>query len=154
MTEIELRQQIAGAANSFLEVPYGHQRRSRAMVDCIGLVVCVGSELGIMKWDEKSEAVKPFLNYSYTSDMQLMKKGLETFLHQIIPKENATIGDILWIRSPRPQHLGIITRLNPMVMVHAQRTAGKVVEHRITSKVKNHIVAAWRYPGLQEIAGE
>lgn len=148
MMEQELRRKIAEKAREMLGTPYAHQHRTKRAMDCIGLVILVGAEAGVMEWNEDSEEWKKFKNYDSTPDMWTMKMGLETFLYPL-PMKSYGLGDIIWLRDVgHARHLGIVT--SERSYVHALRSEEKVIESILTPYVKNFIRATFRYPLLQE----
>jgi cell wall-associated NlpC family hydrolase len=46
-----LRSQIVAKAKSFIGTPWKHQGRSRRAVDCVGLVIAIADELGVLPPD-------------------------------------------------------------------------------------------------------
>jgi hypothetical protein len=46
-----LRSQIVAKAKSFIGTPWKHQGRTRRSVDCVGLVVAIADELGVLPPD-------------------------------------------------------------------------------------------------------
>ncbi len=153
MNEQELRHAIKTATLCYLNVPYRHLGWGPKFFDCIGLIVRVGWDLGIL-----AEDIDPvFRSYSTNPDPEHMKAGLDRYLDRLIPSSTAGVGDVFWFRDRRrysdahtsPMHVGIITRKDPAAtyVAHAclPKPHEKVVQSRITGKF---IVGAWRYRGL------
>ncbi len=66
-----------------------------------------------------------------------------------IPVSEVNLGDVLIIKfAVEPMHFAIVTALNPMYVIHALSTVGKVVEHRFDQVWTNRIVRAYRFRGL------
>ena len=134
------RQTIIDAARTYLGTRFKHQGRIKgAGIDCVGLVLCVGIDVGL--------DLPRYLDYSRHPDGKTLQDRLETHM-QRIPEADALPGDVLLFRGKsQPQHVGIISA--PGYMVHAHLSYRKVVEHRIDSSWQKLIVAAYRYPGVE-----
>lgn len=130
------RQQIIDAARSYLRVPYHHQGRNRAGIDCAGLIVCVARDVGIELQDMGG--------YPRTPDGKALRSFVEEQGRRVAEYQP---GDILLMRFERdPQHLAIVTDRG---MIHSYLGAGKVVEHGIDKTWAKRIVAAYAFPGVE-----
>jgi cell wall-associated NlpC family hydrolase len=133
------RQQVVTAARAKLGAAFRHQGRGPEAYDCVGLVIKVAHELGLSEFDSKA--------YTRAPDPVEMREALESNL-DYVPFRTVQPGDVLWFRAPEPQHLAVVTQLEPMLMVHAHSRAGRVVESRIDRFWRGRIVACFRYRGL------
>lgn len=132
------RQSVVEAARSYLGVRYHHQGRTRAGLDCAGLIVCVAQDLGIPTTADIS-------GYARTPDGVMLKALLDT---AAVPVTAWQEGDILLLRfDAAPQHLAIVTEAG---MIHSYLAARRVVEHRLDEQWRARIVAAYAYPGVSE----
>ena len=120
-------------------VPFVHQGRSGAGVDCIGLgVVCAkGAGFNI---DDRTD-------YPRQPDGQLIP-AVSTHCHQVSgiykpgDESNWLPGDVLAMRFKKdPQHLAIWTG---ETVIHCFEGVGKVVEHNLDDKWKRRIHSVWR----------
>lgn len=143
------RAEIVAEARSWIGTPWLHQASVRgAGCDCIGLIVGVGAALGVpeaMQWLKDPS----FRTYGRLPDPALLLQGATTYLDRIKIRE-ASLGDTLlfhWEGGP-PRHFGIVTKLEPMYMVHALAQARRVTEHRIDELWQSRIVMAFRAKGL------
>lgn len=111
--------QIIESARSFLGVRYQHQGRSREDgLDCGGLLLVVGRELGITELE--------FLGYSTAPDGETFERLLNEQLDEIIPKENLQIADIIACDyGDGIQHTAFVTRIEPLTVIHAKRPRGQ-----------------------------
>ncbi len=121
------RQQVIEVARSWIGTPYRHQGRSRSYVDCIGLIVCVGADLG-----ETIEA--PFDYTDSPSGKMLMDRSRVQF-NEVTDRTAPIPGDIMalwgWNRN-EPQHFAIAADYGSRpTMIHAFSKRGQVVEHDI-----------------------
>jgi NlpC/P60 family putative phage cell wall peptidase len=134
------RQTIIDAARTYLGTRFKHQGRIKgAGIDCVGLVLCVGIDVGL--------DLPRYLDYSRHPDGKTLQDRLETHM-QRIPEADALPGDVLLFRGKsQPQHVGIISA--PGYMVHAHLSYRKVVEHRIDATWRALIIRPYRYPGVE-----
>ncbi len=153
----EIRQFIVHEALRHEHKPYADQAWGPTYFDCIGFVGYVGLKLGLLYFEEGCEEGKKFRAYSQDASVGLQKEALDTFLVRLPSKRDAEIGDIFWFRDPNPRHLGIIVRVNPYYIIHASRDCrsnlrrnGEVILQRLSDRDGTYVVAAWRYPKLQE----
>jgi cell wall-associated NlpC family hydrolase len=130
------RQQIIDAARSYRGCAYHHQGRNRAGIDCAGLIVCVGRDVGI--------ELRDMGGYPRTPDGKALRSFVEEQASRVTEYQP---GDILLMRFERdPQHLAIVTDRG---MIHSYLGAGKVTEHGIDATWAKRIVAAYAFPGVE-----
>lgn len=136
------RAAIVAAARGWLGVPWRHQGRSRAGVDCVGLVVVVCQGLGLSDYDSTVYGRDPdptrFLGH-FTAGGAVRVNPIE-----------AQDGDLLVFRqSAFPCHAGIrSTQYGVPYVIHAHLAHRKVVEERLTDQAP--IVAAYRLPSIED----
>lgn len=132
------RQQIVDEARSWLGVRWVHQARSRAGVDCVGLVIRVAHALGLSTYDTA--------DYSRQPDPVRMRALLAEHLEPIAIAK-AQIGDVLLMRFDiEPQHVAIVTDIG---IIHAYAQARRVVEHRVDDQWQSRIVGAYQFRGIE-----
>ncbi len=144
------RAQIAEEARTWIDVPYVHQGYSKTWgCDCIGFVRAVGEEAGALDPSTTERVAARYSGYSRETNQKRMGAALEEFL-VCIPKDTATTGDILWIKIAKsPRHLGIITE--PGIVIHSDLLNGRVIEHGIDSSRVSVVIAAYKYPDIEEV---
>lgn len=130
---------VVAAARAWVGAPYRHQGRSRMGVDCIGLVIVVVKELGLLPPEQ------PPSNYT-----RRPRDGeLEAYVaRHCIPIENPEAGCMVLMRwAPRApaSHVGILT---PDNLIHAYGGNAKVVEHGFRSKWPARVHSFWRFVGV------
>jgi cell wall-associated NlpC family hydrolase len=113
---------IVGAARSWIGTPFHHQARLKGHgVDCVGLVVGVAMDLGLVVRDRR--------DYSRLPDGFSLEAELED---QLVQVPDRAPGDVLMFRMPRlPRHVGIYAGTDhegTPRMIHATSNAGKCVE--------------------------
>lgn len=137
------RADIVAAARSYKGVPYHHQGRNRAGLDCIGLVLVVGWDLGLTALD--------YDGYGTTPDGRMMRAELEKHMRRI-PVAEAQPGDVLLMRwESDPRHLAIVIELpeGPAIIhAHNRKSNYSVVEHVIDATWRARTVAAYAWPGV------
>ena len=131
--------EIIAAARTWLGTPWRHQGRLKGVaVDCGGLIIGVGRELGLLDFDTRA--------YGRIPDGQQLRALCEQHLTPK-PIAEATPGDVLLMRFTRhPQHLAIVgDRGDPFSLIHAYADAGACVEHGADLKWLRRIVAAYSF---------
>lgn len=136
------RSQIIETARSFVGTPYHHQGRLPGVgMDCVGMIVCVARALNL--------AVEDYTRYSANPDGSLLDRVEASLVR--IPTELAIAGDVVmfYIQQPTlPQHLAILSDVG---MIHAfDGGSRRVVEVSLSETWRKRIVAAFKFPDLQE----
>jgi NlpC/P60 family putative phage cell wall peptidase len=145
------RTAIVATARGWLGTPWQHQAYIKGVAtDCIGLVAGVALELrlpGAEEWRDNPQ----FHNYARTPNVDFLIAGCEQLLEPV-PRSAVQPGDILVLKfRHEPQHFAIVTRLDPMYMIHAlarAKNAGKVVENRVDEVWAKRVVRTYRYRGV------
>lgn len=131
----EMRAKIIATARTYLGVPWHHQGRNRAGMDCAGLIVKVAQDLNLTHFDTRG--------YSRIPDGVKLRGYLEK---ETVRVTNGQPGDIMLIRFARyPQHLAIISDVG---MIHTYEQIGYVVEHRIDERWASRVLFTYAYPGV------
>jgi cell wall-associated NlpC family hydrolase len=129
------RSEVIAVARQYLGVPWVHQGRTRAGLDCGGLIVRVAHDLGLSEFDVGGYGPEP--------DGRLLRRYLQAQAEHVLFAER---GDILLLRFVRyPQHLGIYTGEG---IIHTYQQVGRVVEHAFDSTWRARVVDAYSYPGV------
>lgn len=122
---------LVEAARGYLGVPFHHQGRNKAGIDCLGLLVVSAKEAGIELEDHKG--------YSRQPDGITLRSECD---RQLIKIDKMKTGDILLMRFRKePQHIAIKTDIG---IIHSYQNAGKVVEHGLDAKWIKRIVGVYR----------
>ncbi|MBA3588308.1 NlpC/P60 family protein [Methylibium sp.] len=137
-------EQVVAAARGWRDVPYVHQGRSRAGVDCAGLVIMVAHELGASSFD-----VADYGRYPSRDRMrELMRSLCSECTGEPLP------GMVAMMQfTGEPRHLGIVVayRHGGVALVHALQAAGRVAEHRIDALWRSRITALFEMPGVKRV---
>lgn len=132
------RVQIILEARSWIGVAYQHQGRSRAGIDCLGLLRMVADKLAFDPYDETDYSVNP--------SGYRMQRVLGEHLMRI-PYPESREADILHMATAKePQHLAIISNEYPRRIIHASAIHGRVIEQTLDADLK--IRGAYRIPGI------
>lgn len=140
------RYRIIETARSYLGTPFHHQGRVKGVgVDCVGLLVGVGRELGLQVHDYKG--------YSRRPDGVTLKRELAKSLDVVEGGANAeaVLGDVLvfWILRPDlPTHAAILTDKG---MIHTYADVGKVVEHWMDGTWRERLDSVYRFRNVEPI---
>lgn len=131
---------IVKSARSFIGVPWVHQGRNRYGLDCAGLIVAVGQNLGISGWD---------VNFNYSRDPDgRMQPHIEERAQLL---SELKIGALIMIKIRyAPQHLAIVSDYGDNFgMIHAYQSIGKVVEHELIDWWRDRIVGIYALPEVE-----
>jgi len=141
------RADVVATARKYVETPTVHQGRTLGKgVDCIGLIICVARDLGILGFDEREYR-------TYRARTAPGSQGLIKNLSGLCgePTDEYGPGSILVMfinkRKRRPQHLAIASDRNRMI--HAHQRFQRVVEHNISEIYTSLILCAFNYPGVE-----
>lgn len=130
-------------ARSYLGTPWRHQARRIAVgVDCIGLVICVARELGIVAqdWD--------VTGYSRIPDGKILMHHLDDRLTRI-DRAELRPGDVVCVVFDKhPQHVGFVGDYvhGGLSLIHADSKRGCVLETRLVFSDAMRFAGAYRFP--------
>lgn len=133
------RTDVVAAARAKLGAAFRHQARGPDAYDCVGVVIAIANELGLSNFDIRT--------YTRQPNPEQMRALLEANLDYVRWGE-VLPGDVLWFRAPDPQHLAVVSQINPMQMVHAFARTQRVVETGVDRFWRDRLVACFRYRGL------
>jgi len=141
---IRTRSDVVGLARSYLDIRFRHQGRSKASgIDCCGLVILVGNQLGLIFYDttnyDRRTSGEKFVNYF--RDAKLIE----------IPLTEIKQGDVIVTTDANfPCHCGIASmKRGELHMIHAYLARKKVVEEPLVHWMPR-VIAAFRFPGIED----
>ena len=138
------RTEIADLARSYLGTPWRHQGRSKKGVDCVGLVIAVAMDAGILPRDH------PIPPYSRFPDNRLQDYFC-SHLVRIPPRQMKNGSVLLFSFHGAPWHAGIVVDVHARAIVHAFASARKVVYDYADSRAHGRkLFAAFDYPGVTD----
>lgn len=139
--------EVVAAARETLGTPYAHQGRVNGLaLDCAGVPVYVAKKFGVPLTD--------YTRYGRLPVPAEMRAALDAHLTRV-PVADLRVGDVAWIRfTGEPQHLALVGDhvFGGLSLIHAYNGngPGRVVEHVLNDAWRSRIVAAWRYPGVEQ----
>lgn len=137
---------VVTAARSYIGVRWHHQGRSRAGLDCAGLVVCVAHDLGLSDFDTR--------DYGRLPAGDAMRKVMRTHCTEL-PADALAPGVVALMRfDAEPQHLAIVADYlyGGHSIAHALMQSRRVVEHRLDDLWRGRIVSLYALPGVEYAA--
>lgn len=154
-----LRADWLNALNSYKGVRFLHQGRSRAGVDCVGLLSCAAADLGYA-----NEVQANLRDYQRYPDSTMFQRRIGDFLTQMPYNRLQPIrkqlkpGDVMvfWVdRRGLPRHVAVYTGVNNSgfdMMLHAYAKTPKcVVEQAIDPGFwYQRLDSLWRLPMLED----
>lgn len=139
------RQDVVAAARGWIGTPYCHQGRLHGVgVDCIGLVICVARDGGLVDpgFDYNGYRRRP----DGTTLLQVSRMHMTQ-----IEQSQMQPGDVVVVAfDTDPQHFGILGdyRHGGLSIIHAASGHGAVVETRLMFSRALRFVAAFQLPGI------
>lgn len=129
---------IVAEARNWLGVPWRHQGRTRAGIDCVGLVVCVAHALHLSDYDSTG--------YGRRAQGQGFVEHFRSNMDGIAISE-AGAGDVLvFADQAYPCHCGFLTeRLDQPHLLHAHATRRQVIEEPYAGEWPAKIKFAFRF---------
>ena len=143
------RADIVRVVRTYIDTPWHHAGRLPGVgLDCAGIVICAGRELGI--WPADFD-VPP---YGRNPDGTLLDLCDEHLLR--IPRVVMLPGDVIVLRpEDEPQHIGILGdyRHGGLSLIHASNARSvvpaRVIETRLMFARNQRFVAAFAFPGIE-----
>jgi cell wall-associated NlpC family hydrolase len=126
-------------ARRWLGVPWRHQGRTRAGVDCAGLVVMVAHALDLSRYD--------YRGYSRRAHGQAFVEHFQLTMESLRVAE-AAAGDVLvFADHAYPCHCGFLTgKWDQPHLLHAHATRRKVIEEPYIGEWPAKVRFAFRFP--------
>ena len=135
------RDDVLKAARRWLGTRWRHQGRGQHGLDCIGLLVAVGCELGVPHEDLRVYARTPRgVDFLARFRAQLVE----------IPLADALPGDIaVMVWGPYPCHCGFLSeRFGRRHVIHAAALRHAVVEEPLAGELRGRWRWTFRLPGV------
>lgn len=134
---VSLGERMVKSARAYVDTPFFHAGRSVYGLDCVGLLVLAAKDAGVEVHDETSYS--PFINADY------LKSRIDMVCRELTLGEEPQVGDLVLFRVSRsPQHMALITGLNPTTIIHAYQTIGRVIEHELDAHWNKRIAGYYR----------
>ncbi len=137
------RDEIVAAARRYDGAPYLHLGRRPDGMDCVGLLICVARDTGMVVPDDALP------HYNPGGWTRILCETLPQWLIRIDPAEIEP-GDVVGLahepQKHRERHVGIITDRGVIQM--SPYSTARIVEHSLTVEIRDLIVSAWRFPHI------
>lgn len=146
MNQAELNKRIAEEAQKRVGIPYCHQGRTSAGLDCVGLIVDVLATIGVGNMDADRRDYLP-TGTGIEVESRLAKGGFRRIPKGTAPKSGHLIGFIMG-SVHRIQHVGVM--IEGGRFVHTHQGVGKIVEHNFSGAWLNRVGAVWEFPAGDE----
>lgn len=130
---------IISTARSWIGTPFHHQGRLKGVgVDCIGLIVGVAAELGIVTPDQTG--------YARTPSAGLLRLALDRALTAAPDLAPSRIVLMRW--ESEDMHVGLLadSPYGGLSLIHAYAKARRVAEHRLDVEWSNRIAMVYHFP--------
>ena len=135
-----LREDIVREARSWIGTPYAHQGRIKGVgVDCVGLVIGVARAMGLSEYDIDG--------YSRAPDERVFRLHLLDQMDAIAVSD-VRPGDVLMFAPLGRLHLGIVSAVGPVSMVHSWAKLRLVCENPLGRLFGGCLRAAFAYRGV------
>lgn len=135
------RAQIVDRARVYLDTPFAHQGRLLGVgIDCAGLVIKVAHDLGLSQFDIDGYSAQP--------DETTFRATLREHMDEISPGELQP-GDVLTFHFGKERHMGIVSGIDPLTIIHAWSKVGGVKEHPVDPWMWERVRSAYRYRGVE-----
>ncbi len=137
------REEIVAAARGYLGVPWRHQGRTRAGLDCVGLIVMVARDLGLSDYDSTAYGRRA-QGHAFIEPFRRNMDGVP--LHGVRP------GDVLlFADAAYPCHCGIVSERHELPhLIHAYALRRQVVEEPYAGEWTAKVKFCFRFRGIEE----
>ncbi len=137
-----LNEAIYNKLSNWINVPFRFKQYSKAGCDCVGLLVGILYEI-----DENHGFIKDYHLHKQGNYIngKILVEALAKYASELKLSE-AQKGDIALFTLARNQtnHLGIISSVDPLYMIHTDRSVKKVVENSIDEYWKDKLRIIFR----------
>ena len=135
-----MRAELITAARGWVGVPFVHQGRSRSGVDCVGYVISLMSDLGLLPADFAERT-----NYGRVPADSELQRAAARYMVPVTAREPGAMALIRWPGTSLPSHVGILTGTT---IIHAYQRARGVVEQSYGQPWLRLTHSLWRLPGV------
>jgi hypothetical protein len=127
---------------SLTGVPFQHAGRSRAGLDCVGVILCALDEIGV------HVDVRPYGRWTREAEL-VTRLDAQT---SAVDANAVRAGDLLLLRaSRRLQHIAVLLQadLSHAWIVHSHETVGRVTLERLEGEWRDAVVQIRRIDALE-----
>jgi hypothetical protein len=157
---------VVRAARAYIGMTFRHQGRGRpgggrsATIDCAGLLVCVGEDLGLVDKLGAPILRSDHLDIGPQPHQDIIHTGCKERLLERPHGERPRPGDVVTLRAPNSiSHCGILSDFPQgdglgLVFPYPVRLnnalQGQIVEVRLDERWRSRIAAVLQYPGVED----
>lgn len=139
-----LRASIVFEARTWIDTPFHHQGRVKgAGVDCAGVPIGVAQACGL-SWTDRA-------GYSRVPRGGVFETAVRSTLIRIALAEVLPADLMIFAWRSEPQHIAIVSQIDPLRIIHAWQDAGRCVENDLDTTWRGRLRGCYRWP---ELAGE
>ena len=141
-----MSQEIVDRARSWIGTKFKHQGRIKKSNQDAGGCDCLGLIMGLDIITKNGKPLKLFDQHCYpkllTSNILLDQLNL---LLESTEITRIQVGDLLLLRVNNwPQHLAIISAIDPITIIHSYIQVRKIIEQHLSEEWKKNIVAIYK----------
>lgn len=134
---------LVAQARSYLGVPWRHQGRTRAGIDCAGLIVLVARDLGLADYDSTA--------YGRRAQGQGFVEHFRSQMEGVAVSEARSSDVLVFADQAYPCHCGFLTeRLDTPHLLHAHALRRQVIEEPYAGEWRAKVKFAFRFRGVSE----
>jgi len=132
---------IVEAARGMIGTPFKHQGRLPGVgVDCAGLVICALADAGVSIRDVKGYGRLP----AHGVFMGVVEDHFDR-----IEQADIQVGDLMvFAFSAEPQHIAVVSCVDPVRIIHAYSDIGRVVDHGMDATWQTRLRGCYRVRGI------
>ena len=130
------RANILAAAREYIGVPFKHQGRGHAGIDCGGLITCTAYDCTMRDIQVTGYRREP----NPPQFRAILAANFDP-----VAFDDLAPADILTFALPAEQHLAIVTALEPLTILHAYEAAGCCIEQPVSPTWRRRIRGCWRF---------
>lgn len=137
-----LRTKVVALTRTYLGVPWRHQGRTYGSIDCVGLPIVVGRELGLHDYDDS-------YNYRRKSTGADLMRIFDVHCARVKNLADLKGGDIVIFKDQLfAQHVGIMSSIDKVI--HATVEKKRVVEERLEGDLRSKLLRGYRFKALDD----
>ena len=146
-------------AREYVGTPFHQQGRVKGLgMDCVGIMLCVGEDLGLRYKDGRPIRRFDYMNYGLYPVLDEMQREMKKIFTEK-PLAEISPGDILTMRAPfLVHHIAIVSELQGgLGIIHAygsenvsRNGRGRVSEHPLSQLWKSRIASVFSYSAVDD----
>ena len=136
------RDDLINKVREYLDTPFVHQGRVPGEgLDCAGMIVCALQALEYTVVDVVDYPRVP----SQGKFIGLVREYCDEIpLNEILPADL-----MMFAFKTEPQHIAVVSSINPIMIIHSYQSSEKVVEHNLGGKWSSRLKACFRLRGVE-----